>query len=265
MLLIRHFRRAAILTAVAALSATMFAAGAQDGHRLVSSTRPTNAGKVFRWGLSQWHDGFVQRLGKPWVVNRPKQVDDQHGMLTLKGMTDGKDVTATLTGHAHRYGRWETRVRANQEDTGGAPFRVVAELIPVGANAYHCGAQNIQLAGYRLGTSRAHMAVRTLPNTQFTTSKLRDLGPGQFHTYAVEVTPTHISWFVDTRVIMTERNKDALSGAKYTFRYRLVGDGAQTNWGRMQMDWVRYYTLDRPNAKSIKAPAAHRGTFKAAC
>jgi hypothetical protein len=33
----------------------------------------------------------------------------------------------------------------------------------------------------------------------------------------------------------------------------------------MQMDWVRYYTLDRPNAKSIKAPAAHRGTFKAAC
>ena len=28
--------------------------------------------------------------------------------------------------------------------------------------------------------------------------------------------------------------------------------------GRMQMDWVRYYTLDRPNAKPITATPAHR-------
>ena len=28
------------------------------------------------------------------------------------------------------------------------------------------------------------------------------------------------------------------------------------NQGRMQMDWVRYYTLARPDAQSIKAPQA---------
>jgi hypothetical protein len=268
MLLTRHVRRAAVLGGVAALAAGLVVTpgGTRADQRLVSDTHPTNAGKVFRWGVSQWHDGFVERLGKPWVVNRPKHVDDQHGMLTLNGLADGKDVTATLTGHAHRYGRWETRVRAHQDGTGAAPFQVVAERIPVGPHAYHCGAQNIQLAGYRLGTRTAHLAIRTLPSTQFTAGLRRDLGPGRFHTYAVEVTPTHVSWFVDTRVIRTERNKDALSGARYTVRYRLVGDqGARTNPGRMQMDWVRYYTLDRPNARSIKAPAAHRGTYKAAC
>jgi hypothetical protein len=34
---------------------------------------------------------------------------------------------------------------------------------------------------------------------------------------------------------------------------------------RMQMDWVRYYTLERPNARSIKAPRTSRGSFEPSC
>ena len=37
------------------------------------------------------------------------------------------------------------------------------------------------------------------------------------------------------------------------------------NPGRMQMDWVRYYSLARPAAQSIEAPAATEGTYAAAC
>ena len=110
------------------------------------------------------------------------------------------------------------------------------------------------------------MHIRNLPDAEFSAGKGLALGPGRFHTYAVEVTRTHISWFVDTHVLMTERRDAALSGARFKVRFRLVGaPGARMNPARMQMDWVRYYTLDRANAKSIAAPRATRGIYAGAC
>ncbi len=252
------------LAALAAVPAgTQQVAGAHDQVRLVSSS-PTNAGKVYRWGNSQWHDGFVEPLRKAWRVNKPRLVRNQHGMLTINATATSGTVAATYTGHVRRYGRWETRIRAEQYTRGSTPYRVTAELVPSGA--YHCGARNLELATYRLGSGRAHMAIRNLPAHQFTASKARDLGPGRFHTYAVEVTRRHISWFVDTRVVMTERRPAALSGARFSVRFRMVARrGARMNPGRMQMDWVRYYTLARPNARSIAAPRAHLGTYRRAC
>ena len=119
---------------------------------------------------------------------------------TINGTAAGGDVVATLTGHARRYGRWETRVRAEQYSSGHTPYRVIAELVPT-RGGYHCGARNIVLETYKLGTRRANMAVRTLPNNQFTYGKRLNLKPGPFHTYAVEVTKSHVSWFVDAHVV----------------------------------------------------------------
>ena len=39
-----------------------------------------------------------------------------------------------------------------------------------------------------------------------------NLGNDRWHTFAVEVTKSHISWFVDAHVINTERRAEALSG-----------------------------------------------------
>lgn len=254
------------LVAVAALvtvPATTTQTAAPDQARLVSSS-PTNAGKVYRWGNSQWHDGFTEPLRRAWHVNKPRLVRNQHGMLTVNATAHSGTVAATYTGHARRYGRWETRVRAEQYTRRYTPYRVTAELVPAGA--YHCGARNLELATYRLGSSRAHMAIRNLPARQFTFAKARNLGRGRFHTYAVEVTRKHISWFVDTHVVMTERRPAALSGARFSVRFRMVAKrGARMNPGRMQMDWIRYYTLERKNARSIAAPRAHRGTYRSAC
>jgi hypothetical protein len=270
---LRLRRPATGLLGTALVAATLTVATAHDSAdqspsadaHLVSQAGPTNAGKVFRWGNAQWADDFVGPVKGMWRENRPRQIRNQHGMLTINGTASGGDVTATVTGHARQYGRWETRVRAEQFSTGHTPYRVVAELVPT-SGGYHCGARSIVLGSYKLGSHRAGMAVRTLPNHQFTAGKRLDLRPGPFHTYAVEVTKSHISWFVDTHVLRTERRPEALSGATYTFRFRLAAPrGARMNPGRMQMDWVRYYTMARENARSISAPQMTRGTYAGAC
>jgi hypothetical protein len=267
----RPLRRVAVLCGVAALAATLAAPAptppSEVNEQLVSAAPPTNAGKIYRWGNAEWSDGFTEPLARPWVASRPRQVNNQFGMLTINGTAAAHNVGATYTGHARRYGRWETRIWSEQNTSGRTPYRVVAELIPAGGRKYHCGAQNIVLASYDMNTGRAHMAIRTLPNVEFSYSKRRDLGPPRkWHTYAVEVTRRHVSWFVDARVVMTERRKAARSGIMYALRLRLVADqGARMNPGRMQMDWVRHYTLKRPNARSIKAPMARRGTYGGAC
>jgi hypothetical protein len=257
---IRRLRRAAVLTAVAALAAPVAALVVP-----AEASTPTNAGKVYRWGNAQWSDAFIGPVKRMWSVNRPRQVNNQHGMLTINGTAAGGDVVATLTGHARRYGRWETRVRAEQYTNRHTPYRVVTELVPT-SGGYHCGARSVVLESYALGTGRARMAMRTLPNRQFTYGKTLNLRPGPFHTYAVEVTPSHISWFVDAHVVMTERRSAARTGAMYALRFRLDAvPGARMNPGRMQMDWVRYYSLARKNARSIAAPSATEGRYAAAC
>ena len=65
---------------------------------------------------------------------------------------------------------------------------------------------------------------------------------------------------------MTERRSSARTGAIYALRLRLVGTVVdRMNPGRMQMDWVRYYSLARPDAKSIAAPQDRLETFADAC
>ncbi len=41
--------------------------------------------------------------------------------------------------------------------------------------------------------------------------------------------------------------------------------GKAMNPVRMQLDWFRYWTLAKPNDKSINAPAPAMGTYTKAC
>ena len=264
---VRLVRFVVAVAVVSATAATLAQPGARprgDDTVPVSTTYPTNAAKIVKWGNAQWVDEFVGPLKSMWSVNRKSQVRNQHGMLTLEAPATGGDTIARLTGHARQYGRWEARVRGRNYGTSGTAYHAVWELTPT--SDYHCGARSIVLSDYALGTSRAAMHVRRLPNRDFTVSKPLGLTNNQFHTYAIEVTPDHISWFVDTKVIRTERRSGARTGATYNARFRLVGRPGHTMIpGRMQMDWVRYYTLDRPNAKPITAPQLTETTYAGAC
>jgi hypothetical protein len=233
--------------------------------RPVATTYPTNAAKIFRWGNAVWKDEFVQPFSTAkWRANHPSLVRDQHGMLTLDSTPTSGDVVVTAAGHGTQYGRWEARVRTRSYSGSGPAFRAVWELVPTNGS-YACGARSIELSDYVVGAGAATMHVRNTPNADFTTSKSLPLN-NTFHTFAVEVTPDHVSWFVDTRVVMTERRPQALSGATFAPRFRLVATpGTTMRKSRMQMDWVRYYTLARKNAKPITAPQATQTTYAAAC
>jgi hypothetical protein len=225
-------------------------------------TSPTNAAKIFQWGSSAYEDEFLLPLSESWAVSDPDHVRNQNGMLTLEGTSNGQPVTATVIDHARRYGRWEARVRSDVRSAGGVPYRVVWELVP--RPAEQCD-QGITLATYSVDDHLATMDVRT-PSARFTDSAPLDLGSYAWHTYAVEVTRDHVSWFIDTKVVMTERRPEVLSGVRYGMQFRLEPvAGARMDFTRMQMDWARYYTMRRPGVLPVDAPSADETVFASAC
>ena len=243
-------------------------------HHFVSSCigyckHPTNAGKVFRWGLEYWEEEAEKaHLDHTWKSNHPGLVNNQYGMLTITAKPTTRVVRTHPVGLEKATGRWEARVRAVELTSGHRTFSFNWELVPVGAKAkHHCGAQDIVMASYRPGDSKVvRGAVRSLDHNAFTFSRKMDLRSRAWHTYAVEVSKTHVSWFVDTKVVRTEKRDAALSGVTFKPRFRIVGAPyKKMNLSRMQMDWVRYYDLHRPNAKSIAAPQMTKGTYPKAC
>ena len=189
----------------------------------------------------------------------------RNGMLTLMAYPDSGTVTATPTSHKAKVGRWEARVRVWEKDrTVGTPYRVFWELVP--NKKYRCGAKSIVISSYSQDEAQVTGAVRTLPNNEFSFSRVLPLTQGWFHTFAIEVTDDHISWFVDTLVVHTERRTEALSNVAFKPQFRMQAvDGASMRPTWMQMDWVRYYTLDRPNVLPIIAPEMTQGTYADAC
>ena len=156
--LLRTLRHAA-LGAVALAAVVVVTPGPAPAVRPVAdATYPTNAAKIFRWGDAQFFDNFISPVKPMWSVNQPSLVRDQHGMLTINATATSGTVSARLTGHNRRYGRWEARVRAQQYTSSGTPYHVVWELVPT--SGYHCGARSIVLADYAVGTSKAHMYLR---------------------------------------------------------------------------------------------------------
>lgn len=255
----------AALTVAATLAGTP--APPYDGE-LATGMPPINTAKVYRWGNAAWHDGFVGPLRSGWVRNaKAPLIQNQHGQLTLNGPGgDGRTLVATFPGWVRTYGRWETSFRTRQYETAHTPYRVAVELVPSEDDQEHCGAQTIQLATFRLGAKAAKFNARSLPDNEFSDSNAHPVNTRDFHTYAVEITKDRISWFMEGKVLMSERRDIALTGVKYKLRYRLIRtEGARMNKGRMQMDWARYYTLARPNAKSVAAPQGDLGTYDGAC
>ena len=228
---------------------------------------PIHAGNTFGWWKSLvYREEFHGSMAKYWKVDGPGVVQHQNGMLTLN-TTDSGSVSATLDRKGATTGRWETRLRSRRYGTGGENFRVLTELVPADPKAYHCGAQNITLNDYRIGRKTVQFHIGTLPDNIFRghVGKM-DLGKDEWHTYAVEVKPKRISWFVDAHVIHSERRNSALSGVPLTVRFTMQAVPDETmNPSRMQMDWMRHWSTKTPNTKSVVAPKTERGTYADAC
>ncbi len=226
---------------------------------------PVNAQSTFKWGRPTWQDEWETGGRGPYRVEGPGVVRMQHGMLTLN-TTDSGTVTATRRKRGHTTGRWEIRLRSRRFETGGADFTVRTELVPAGKRDQHCGAQDIALESYRQDDPDADFWIRTLPDQEFAASQPLSLADDQWHTFGVEVTDRKITWFVDAHAVRRERRRAALSGVPLTVRFSMVDvPGEQMNPSRMQMDWLRYFTLKRRNAQSTVAPRPTRTTYTDAC
>ncbi len=272
-------RRAWIALSGLALVAGLALAGAGDPPRtadlrptFVSSCigycqHPTNAGKVFRWGLEDWREEYeVGALSSHWHSDHLDQVSHRYGMLSIEALPDTGSISVWPDNQSAQYGRWESRVRAIEFSDVGEKYTFTWGLVPVDEDARRCGANDIVMSAYQTGDTVATGAVRVAPDSEYTFKRKRDLRSRAWHTYAVEVTPDHVSWFVDTQVMRTERRPEALSGLEYRPQFQIDAvPGQQMRRSWMQMDWTRYYTLKRVNAQPIRARQMTLGTYGGAC
>ena len=230
---------------------------------------PIHAGNTFGWyghGGLVYDETFVGPLNhKRWRVEGPGAVRTQHGMLTLNTATKGS-VSAQMTIPGRAYGRWETRLRQRQYGHKHTPYRVLTELVPVTKEGEGCGEQNIALNKFTMADNKVNFYIRSRPDNLYQASMKRGFGQDQWHTFAVEVTRKHISWFVDSHVIRTETRPEALTGRKFQVRFTMEAEkGKRMNKARMQMDWLRYWNLNDKAKKSIKAPQPELTTYTKSC
>jgi hypothetical protein len=263
---------ALMAVSLGSLTADSASAGRSDSPVGVTAKQapgPIHAGNTFGWyghGGLVYDETFVGPLNhKRWRVEGPGAVRTQHGMLTLNTASKGS-VSAQMTIPGRAYGRWETRLRQRQYGHKHTPYRVLTELVPVTKEGEGCGEQNIALNKFTMGDNKVNFYIRTRPDNLFQASMKRGFGQDQWHTFAVEVTRKRISWFVDSHVIRTERRPEALSGRKFQVRFTMLAEkGKRMNKARMQMDWLRYWTLQAPNERSTKAPHTKKTTYTQAC
>lgn len=255
-------------TAVTALALLVPVGATQASAQPDQSTVPGKTFAAYEYG---WHpvtfvDHFNESLESHWDVAGTGTAGTQNGMFTMESAESGS-VGVTLRAKARDRGRWEVRLRARRYETAHRNYTVAAELIPAGQRSQNCGARNIGLATFKPSGSSVKQFARTLPKRAFTTVKKGvNLSNDYWHTYAVEVTPRRISWFVDGKVRATETRKVALSGVPLTLRLQLqAAPGTRMNRTRLQVDTVRYFTLRSPNKKSTRAPLPKRRTFRPAC
>ena len=246
-----------------------------------------SAGSTHKWGSSLWD--FAWEFGESlstrpyrgtdrtgaWrdASNGSGRVAKHNGGLALdsqrygSGPGDHGTTAATLAGQPMRYGRWETKLRMKSAENNAQDYRVRAELVPDNPADYRCGAQNITIAEVTAHGSRVVVGARAVAGSrQWTYAKgLTTIRSGGAVAFAVEVARSHISWFVNGRVIATVRDAAAVSDVPMTMRLSLVGNGQEEMNRTMAIsDWQRGWTLDR-GKQDIRGHALTRGTHSIVC
>ncbi|GAA4373089.1 hypothetical protein [Nocardioides caricicola] len=257
-------KRVLVTLTTAVLVASLASVPAEADH--AHPPGPVHAGSTFGWGRAPVNYKFVGPLDRSrWEVSGRGNVGNQHGMLTLLADRNST-VRATEQTRGRAVGRWETRIRHRQYVHRTTPYRVLIELVPAGDRAHECGARNVALTAYTPGGKDATHYIHSRPDNRYVARRALNLADNQWHTFAVEVTRKRISWFVDAHVVSTEKRDAALSGVPFAVRYTMQAeDGRRMNESRIQMDWLRYWSLKNPNKKSTAAPRPKVGTNPDAC
>ena len=233
---------------------------------------PVNAGNTFDWGRpAESHDW---EYGEPLGAWREYgtgsgRVAPAYAMLTVEsgpgyyGADDLGTTRATLAGRGRAYGRWEIRMRAPHWQEG-PDYRVLAELVPASTRPGACSPHTVTFADFTGYGSTVDLGVRNGERAWAHTERGVVTSRDHWHTYAVEVRPDRITWFVDATVTATLRSRAAVSGLPLVPRLSLVApdDTTQMRHTRIGTDWLRSWGLERKGSAAAgqrRAPQPKAG------
>jgi hypothetical protein len=171
---------------------------------------------------------------------------------------------------SRRYGRWEVRFRSktgavNRNVPADLPaYQVKLELVPSGPPT-RCAPASIVMASYAqtpgsrasVGLDRPglHQAATATPAGPLFDAKswtpTQNARYGAWRVWAVEVTRTSVSWFLDGHIIRRLPIEDAMRGQRLHMRLSLLSTPGAVRMAPLatQADWFRYYPLGRTTTK----------------
>jgi hypothetical protein len=183
--------------------------------------------------------------GRVSKINGGLGIDSQR--VNDAGDGDRGTTRATLQRNGMKYGRWEVRMRVKSLENNNSDYKARIELVPDSAADYHCGAQNITVAEVTAHGSTATFGVKALAKSrEWTYTKRVGSVADKSIAFAVEVTKSHITWFMEGDVIATVKSRAAVSDVPMALRLSLEGNGQQEmNRTQFISDWNRGFTLER--------------------
>ena len=229
-----------------------------------------HAGATYGWYPVARRYEFKGGVPAEWAHLGKGTLRTTHGMLSLQGRRG--DISTVWTGNPRKQGRWEVRMRTTTlkaRRTDLTDYTVRVALVPVRAQDAHCGAQQATLLDYSPTAPRAAgFSLNALPDLALETAvtTTRTVGADQWHEFAVEVAPDHVSWFVDAQVVATQPTTAAYFSVPLRMQVSLVSTpGATMQPTRVQLDWARYWTLRKHSRLPVTAPPPTSGTYAGAC
>ncbi|MDL5160137.1 glycoside hydrolase family 16 protein [Actinomycetospora termitidis] len=223
------------------------------------------------WGAPAWADEFAgDTLDPRWSVydspghdgngsRRPSQVTVAGGVLTQAGTADAVSAGMARDGDDARFGRWEVRARADGRGPGARPYHAVIALIPA-TGAYDAGERDVDFAEADVGTGEVNLFVHYPPRKQDYLAIPLDLAA--WHTFAVEVAPDHVTWFVDGAVRATVTRPAAIPTRPMKLNVQLdayrPGDLVPA---RLQVDWARFHRLPPAGTPVLPGPVPPQGDY----
>ncbi|WP_084653570.1 family 16 glycosylhydrolase [Nocardioides insulae] len=217
----------------------------------------------YNWSPVRYVDHFRGGLSRQWKRTGHGKAYTKNGMLTLENANRGT-MAVTLRADRAKVGRWSVRLRARAYERGQAPARAVVEVVPAKTSARHCGARDIALANYVPKRKSVRFYARH-GKSQWAAKKRVGLRNDQWHTYAVQVTRKHITWFVDSDPIR-RTTRAAYSDTPLTMRVALEGSKRRaTNHSRLQIDTARTFSMEKRGGVNVKAPRPKKVGYAKAC
>ncbi len=265
-------RLAALASALVVGPATLAPGTAEAPSGTARANQSATAAQQYGWGGAQWD--FAWEYGESLDSRAYRGADIKGGRWTDHSDGTGRAVktgggvefhsgeryegahdfgTTTLTLHDKplQRGRWELkeRIRLKQyapfDQPGGKHYEFVVELVPDDPSIDPCTAPVITVARADVGGSSIQIGVDAGP-TRWRKTYNNARTENDVRLYAVQVTGTRITWFINGRAVASLAAPPAIPKVPMTLRMRMAGPrDTEMKKSYVLIDWVRGYDLKR--------------------